>query len=365
MSDDPLLPPLILFGAFDRHNLGDILLAHVAAAETAPRPVLFAGLAERDLSAWGGHRVHALTTLAAEWDMQRRDTRADLLHVGGELLTCTSYEAAVMLQTQADAEAVIARLDARVGQNSAARRRWTRATLGRSAQLPYLAAKALFRRPGHFEYRAVGGVDLQRLPQEFRAEALQRLREADRISVRDRRTQEHLAAEGIAATLAPDPVSRIAALFGQRIRRRGLSGEPAAVQAAFPNGYLAAQFAAEYGDDPSLDRLAAHLDARLGARGLVLFRAGAAPWHDDLAAYRRLPRRLPQRRLHLFQSLNVWDICALVANAQGYCGSSLHGWILARAFGVAVLPFPLPPSSGKLAAYMDAWGMEAGANRAG
>ena len=112
--------PLILFGACDRHNLGDLLLAHVAAAETAPRPVLFAGLVERDLTPWGGHKVRALAALAEEWG----DRRADLLHVGGELLTCESLEAAVMLQAPEESKAAIARLDSRYSVGSAAARRW-------------------------------------------------------------------------------------------------------------------------------------------------------------------------------------------------------------------------------------------------
>jgi hypothetical protein len=354
MTQAPTTRPLILFGAFDRHNLGDLLLAHMAvadlaAADSAPRPLIFAGLGERDLTPCGGHKVHALATLAREWG----DRRADLLHVGGELLTCESYEAAVMLQTPEDADAVIARLS----DHPAARRQWARETLGVSAHLPYLAAKALFRHPGQFEYRAVGGVELDRLAPQARDEALTRLREADRISVRDHVTQGHLAAAGIVAELVPDPVSRFPARFGERIRRHAAQGEPAHVRTAFPNGYLAVQFAAEYGDDRSLDRIATHLDEHLDARGLVLFRAGAAPWHDDLAVYQRLAERLKHRRNHLFQSLDVWDIAALIAGAQGYCGSSLHGWILARAFGVETLPFPLPPGTAKLAAYVATWGV--------
>lgn len=339
--------PLILFGAFDRHNLGDLLLAHVAAAEAAPRPLVFAGLADRDLTGRGGHKVRAIARLAREWG----DRRADLVHVGGELLTCERYEAAVMLQTREDAEAVVADLDA----DPPGRERWAQANLGLTANLPYLAAKALFRRPGRFEFRAVGGVEFDRLAPASRDEALARLREADGISVRDRTTQAHLAAAGIPAALRPDPVSRIATLFGKHIRRHADQGEPAAARMACPSGYLALQFAAEYGDDPGLDRLAAHLETGLGERGLVLFRAGAAPWHDDLAVYRRLAERLPGRRVHLFRSLDVWDICALIAGASGYCGSSLHGWVVAQAFGVATLPFPLPLHTKKLAAYVSAW----------
>ena len=46
--------PLILFGAFDRHNFGDLLLAQVAAGCFPERELHFAGLADRDLRAWDG-----------------------------------------------------------------------------------------------------------------------------------------------------------------------------------------------------------------------------------------------------------------------------------------------------------------------
>ena len=37
--------PTILFGAFDRHNFGDLLFPYIAAALLPDTPVLFAGLA--------------------------------------------------------------------------------------------------------------------------------------------------------------------------------------------------------------------------------------------------------------------------------------------------------------------------------
>ena len=46
--------PVILFGAFDRHNFGDLLFPHVAAALLPGRDLRFAGLAERDLRGCGG-----------------------------------------------------------------------------------------------------------------------------------------------------------------------------------------------------------------------------------------------------------------------------------------------------------------------
>ena len=353
-------PPIILFGAFDRHNLGDILLAWVAAVELAlgpsPRPVIPAGLAERDLTSAGGFKVRAIADLARRWG----DRPADVLHVGGELLTCDLFQAAVMLQGAA-ADAVMARFAA----DPAAGMDWARRVLGLRQNMGYLVPKSLFAHPGRFEYRAVGGVDLAGLSPESRTEVLDRLGEADALSVRDHVTRARLAASGIDAALVPDPVGRVPELFAERIRAHARGGEPAAVRAAMmtamgaahPRGYLAMQFAAEYGDDASLDAIARHLDALLAdtGLGLVLFRAGAAPWHDDPGVYRRLAARLDSAAVHLFQSPDVWDICALLAGASRYCGTSLHGWILSRALGVETTPFPLPLHQAKLAAYQETW----------
>jgi hypothetical protein len=101
----PLLPT-ILFGAFDRHNFGDLLFPHIAAALLERHDLIFAGLAERDLRCFGGHSVRALAGLAAEWDGRP----ANIIHVGGELLTCEAWQAAVMLLPD-EAQKTIAHFD--------------------------------------------------------------------------------------------------------------------------------------------------------------------------------------------------------------------------------------------------------------
>jgi len=186
----------------------------------------------------------------------------------------------------------------------------------------------------------------------LREEVLAKLRAADWVGVRDSLTLAHLSAAGIAATLLPDPAVLTAELFGERIRARCDAGEVAAVRAVFPQGYLAVQFAAEHGDDATLARMAEGLARQAAGRGVVFFRAGAAPWHDDIEAYRRLAVRLPGTRL--FETLDIWDICALLAASAAFCGTSLHGRIVAEAFGVPVLE-RIVPVGPKLAAWRDTW----------
>lgn len=328
---------LILFGAFDRHNLGDLLLAHCAAARSGGEPPVFAGLAARDLREYGGHQVAALQQAIASFGGQP----ADFVHVGGELLTTTAWEAAVMLQPPAEARRAIALHE----RDGAARRAWAREVLRTVRELPYVVAATDLPPLWRTHFRAVGGVALASLAGAVRAEALRALREATSASVRDAVTQRELGHHGLAVPLAPDPVSQLAPsrLFpGFRPAR---------------SRDIAVQLAAEWGDDASLDALARGLRAaarRLGA-GITLFRAGLAPWHDDLDTLARLAERLRDEvPTTIFDSPHVAELCRLLAGARAYVGTSLHGWIVANRCGVRGECL-VHDRHAKAAAYLDTW----------
>jgi hypothetical protein len=249
-------PRVIVFGACDRHNLGDLLFPHVVAALLPGCDLTVAGLAARDLRAWGGHEVQALHRLV---DIGG----ATLVQAGGEVLTCTAWQAAVMLLPPDALQATIAYLQARPAERAA----FVRASLGTDARAPYVVARA--RLPGlrRLVHAGVGGVDLDRAEPALRDEVLAALREADAVGVRDARTQAHLAAAGLASTLLPDPVVMLAELFGAPIRRLAGAGEVAALRQAFPQGYLAVQCSAEFCDDATLSTLATQLGAVAAGQG--------------------------------------------------------------------------------------------------
>lgn len=343
----------ILFGAFDRHNFGDLLLAHVAAHGMTGRALHYGGLAERDLTACGGHKVHTLARLAACVG----DTPVDIIHVGGEILTCSAWEAAVMLLPATQAPIVVARLDAEPAERAA----WAREQLGLRDLAPYLLPDGLFANVVNVSYHAVGGIDLDRLAPAMRAEVVAKLRAATRVGVRDRYTCAMLESAGVRCHLEPDPAVMVTELFAPRIGRHARRGEPAGITAAFPRGYLAVQCSADFGDDATLAALARQLEqlARAADLGIVLFRAGAAPWHDDLDVYRRLAMRMSGVHVAMFSSLDLWDICALVAQSRGFAGSSLHGSIVAGAWALPRVGLLRPGQSlaaSKQAAFGATWG---------
>ncbi|EYS86852.1 chromosome condensation regulator RCC1 [Cupriavidus sp. SK-4] len=345
--------PTILFGAFDRHNFGDLLLPHVMRSLIGPANPFYGGLAERNLRIHGGHRVHTLARLAATVG----DSAVDVIHVGGETLTCSLWEAAVMLQPPWQARAVVALLDARPHERTV----WAQAQLGIRDLVPYLLPAGIFANVRRVIVHAVGGIELGSVEPAMRAEAVAKLGAATSVGVRDHQTRATLAENGIACRLEPDPAVLVTELFGPCIRRRARQGECARIVSGFSGGYLAVQFSADFGDDDTLSQLAAQLEriARARALGVVLFRAGAAPWHDDLACYQRLAARLRGTPVVLFESLNLWDICALIAHSRGFVGSSLHGGIVAGAFflpRLGLLRPAQPPGTSKQVAFAAAWG---------
>lgn len=344
--------PLILFGPCDRHNFGDLLFAHVAAALLPGRELIVAGLAARDLRAYGGHVVRALDEVRTTLDAQP----VDLLHIGGEILTCTAWQAAVILQSPQEAPALIAYLEHRPAERAA----WVQRTLGTRDEAPYAVDRRAWPALRRVLYASVGGVALTGCESALQAEVLAKLAAADAVGVRDAQTQQQLNAAGLATQLLPDPAVMVAELFAERLHERGAWGEAAQMQQQFPQGYLAVQCSEDFTDDATLTQLAAQLAqiTRDTGLGLVLFRAGAAPWHDTLSTLQRLAARLERDRVHLFESLQLWDICALIAASRGFAGSSLHGRIVALACALPHVSLCSPAAGtqqGKTAAWAATW----------
>ena len=315
----------VIFGAFDRHNFGDLLFPHVLDALLPGENIVCAGLAERDMRPWGGHRVRAWHALRDEL----KGAEVHLLHAGGELLTCSAWQAAVMLLPPQEAQAHIAYLTQHPQEQAA----WVRRMTGSSARAPYVMASRRWPELTSVAFHAVGGVNLPALPARMRDEVLASLQSANHVSVRDQTTQAHLRAAGLSAELVPDAAVRVAELFATTISQHATQGEVLRLREALPQGYLAVQFSAAFGDDATVATLAAQLDELAASTGLgmVLFRAGAAPWHDDLALLQRVAARMVSPHVRVMESLHLWDIAALIASSRGYCGSSLHGRIVAMA----------------------------------
>jgi hypothetical protein len=77
----------VLFGAFERHNFGDLLMGYVFERLLGGYglKVVYASILENDLRNYGGNKVYSIVDLIGAG----LDARTPILHVGGEVVPCS------------------------------------------------------------------------------------------------------------------------------------------------------------------------------------------------------------------------------------------------------------------------------------
>jgi hypothetical protein len=167
------VPPVILFGAWDRHNFGDLLFPHIAQALLPGHETFVAGLAARDMRPHGGHEVQAITQVARAQAGQG----AVLLHAGGEILTCGAWQAAAMLLPPEQLQPTLAYLERHPHERAA----WVHEALGNADLAPYVAPRVTSLAALRTVYAGIGGVDLVRCEPAMRDEVLAKLKAAHAV----------------------------------------------------------------------------------------------------------------------------------------------------------------------------------------
>ena len=160
-------------------------------------------------------------------------------------------------------------------------------------------------------------------------------RAADYLAVRDSGSAELLAAPPDApATVVPDPVAGIAAMwpraglaedFAALLARKGVPADARLLAIHVRNRSMA-------GLDP--EGLGAALGAVARAHGAVPMLVAVGQSHDDPLVARRIAPHLGGPALLLDDPLGLREITAALAFSAAYVGASLHGYVVASAYGV-------------------------------
>jgi hypothetical protein len=348
-----------IVGAFDRFNYGDVLFAHLAARAIRDMDpdadVAFYGTHSADLTRQGGVKTAGLKTL---YGKVKDD---DVVWIaGGEVLGS---------RWTLMAEHNMARFPARLVRS-------LRVRLGVERLDPIfrVMARVPNRVPWVFDptdfhsgsqpkviYNAVGGRGVAGLHGTVLAWVCSALARSTWISVRDHGSQNVLgAALGAAPKLAPDP----AVLMNELTDHATLDRHRTAIRArtkgpVFPEHYISLQCGINYytGHEDILGQAIERLHATTGL-AVVLFAIGRASGHEDHLVADRLASRLGQKPwLYVApDDLNIWEIMALIAGADCYIGTSLHGFVTAFTYGVPRVG--LSPRVGKIVGFRDAWDVQ-------
>ena len=297
-----------LFGAYERHNLGDLLM-----------PWCFERLLEDQAGPWltmEGTDFYLESSVRSEeiktW--QNQGGRS-VLHVGGDVLACDWVRAQSFVSEKY--------------QNSDSR------------PFPYLLPQEEQGRSweNRFLYGA-GGTSLESMTVEMQ-EKLKNTLSGMQIVVRDNQTQETLRELEVESRVAPCVVT----LYSDLIEHSAASDDKPIV---FQISEVKAE---ELGD--SLPRNLNRLSEKMGGRRVLIVLAGLASGHDSLASAALLRQQLLKQGCpaEILLTNNPHAVVSAVADAGLLISSSLHLQILAISYAVPRASFQIS----KIERYAHTW----------
>ncbi|MDR7129852.1 hypothetical protein J2X69_002198 [Algoriphagus sp. 4150] len=343
---------VLIIGAFDRYNYGDLLFPLVIERQLSSYGKDFEfeyfGLVESDLSSVGG-----LPTKGLQQFYKACNNPSDPAHViiaGGEALgvTWNSLYAALNPLFQRINKSHV-KVNKVLDLNA-----WTKKILKGKTTLPFVFDKSDFVGVQSVTLNSLGGSGLSPAVFEKYGFLKEKLQNADYFAVRDQLTVDNLKKSGVHADLFPDSAILMSEFYPLDFLRKRITPEVAEYVEKQAGKYVFAQINKKTtrGHEQAI---AGGLDEiyQKGNTEICLCPIGKALDHDDHEALQELGA-LMKSPYSYFDADNIWDIMYLIANAKCYVGTSLHGAITALSYAVPHVGLKVE----KLGAYLDTWGLE-------
>ena len=329
---------VIAYGAYDRHNYGDLLFAIVLKRylEADGRfSVLIAATKNSDLSSYG-----ALPTVPLKKALEatRQQSKTMLIVAGGECLTAQWESIIGYLAPQAIYYPIKAS-PYLIGHKAFIRlsRMFTRIP----SDIPLVLGEREL--PGYkVMYNSVGGNEISRKKPLIHEAIRRNLKDCTYVSVRDRETSAELDKIGVQHSLVPDSAILISDIFPQQVD----PGEPGHIVFHVSDHHAKRRVEA-------IAQQLTELNVNTGLK-IALLTIGKAPGHSDDGPLDKLYSLLGEERAYRVDSGNIDDIIRCIATSKLYCGTSLHGAITALAYAVPQIAL-LPQRVVKLSSFLETW----------
>lgn len=343
---------VLILGAFDRYNYGDLLFPLVIKYQLEKKnpdiDIKYFGLIKSDLSDVGGLPTEDIASFY-KYCTEGND-KVSIIIAGGEsiLVTWDSLLTSVNARFNATYK-IFKKLRRFISLNDVAKR-----IAGGKTKLPYTIINSDFKNVEHVIYNSLGGASIKdHAKARFRKE-MERMKKVDYFSVRDKETLTKLKAEGINVQLFPDCAIIMSKVYPLSFLEANVSADVKAYVEQYKGKYIFFQtnkghFAT------SQNSIEQSLDAAAGKHNLrvCLCPIGKALAHEDQFGLKKLQSAL-KVPADFFEEVNLWDIMYLIANSACYIGTSLHGAITAMSFKKPYIGI----RTKKLDAYIATWGVE-------
>ncbi len=344
---------IILYGAFDRHNYGDLLfpliMERVIRAQFPNKSIVIAGLISSDLSEYGAPK-----TVAISKALSVSKPNAIVILAGGDVVACDwqsaygyllptvffpIYERIACYYFPKITDYIISRI------------------AGLTSSLPFNLNQSDLGEVRKVIYNSVGATGVSGVTSRNEMLSLTKtLNKANFVSVRDIFSQTQLNRVGYSSSqLAPDSATVMSAYISLEELERKSSWETKNIIEQYIEGYIVFQISQAHvrGKEEAFAQALSELSLELQLP-IVLIAIGNAAGHNDIVGIQKVASMLTAGVIYdTYLDGNIFDLMNIIRNASCYCGTSLHGLITSMSFSVPRVA--LLPTLRKQINYMETW----------
>jgi hypothetical protein len=344
---------IILYGAFDRHNYGDLLfpliMERVIKHHFPSKSVVIAGLINSDLSEYGAPK-----TIAIQKALKSSKPNATVILAGGDVVACDWQSAyGYLLPT------FIFPLYERIAcyYFSKLTERLVSRIVGLTSVLPFNLNRGDLGASRKVIYNSVGATGVSNVTSENGMQSLSKVMdEASFVSVRDVFSQNQLTRIGSSTPqLAPDSATVMSAFISVDELEKESSWTTKNIIENYIEGYIVFQISQAHvsGKEAAFAKALSVVSRTLNLP-IVFIAIGNAAGHNDVNGIHKVIEMLASDVTYdTYLDGNIFDLMNIIRNASCYCGTSLHGLITSMSFGVPRVA--LLPKLRKQINYMNTW----------
>ena len=334
---------IILYGAFDRYNYGDILIPIILSKYLRNNgfgSIEYCSIKNADLSPFGGFKCTPLVP-------QHIPNNSTIIVAGGEVLnvdwtSITSY----FMGWFGNRCIRLARLVLPRG--------WINflciKIMNGQFKYPYLIEKSNLQNNIRVIYNGVGGVSIKVSDNAIKSTLL----DADLVSVRDTNASYILESKWeINNRLTPDIANAVSKFYPKDELLESTSQKTNSFISENQKKYFCFQMAQQY-TNGKLSTIIDSLSKILaGGTSIALLPLGIVSGHEDHNLLEEIYQGLSSENVFILRDIHLIDSISLIAHSSVFTGTSLHGNITAMSY--AVPHFPLNQDVAKLTNYIEKW----------
>lgn len=343
---------IVLYGAFDRHNYGDLLfplvMERMLTQKFPNKKIVIAGLIDSDLS-----EFNALPTTSIKKALKESNKDVAIILAGGDVVACDWLSAYSYLLSDFSFS-IFQRIFARFIPGIT--EKVIKKIIGLKSDNPFDLTSKDLSAEMKLIYNSVGATGVSNIHGDAALNLSAALNNADYVTVRDEFSREHInRIGGNVNDVYPDSAAVMSSVFTEDEIDQKTSSEAKLLISELKDNYLVFQISSAHCAGLEAE-FAKNLTAIANEHDLtiVFIAIGNASGHSDSLGVERIKQYLGKNiKIKQYLSGGVFDLMNIIKNSQCYCGTSLHGLITSMAFHVPRVG--LLPKLRKQRNYMATW----------